>query len=80
MVFWQPRASSRLNAEDGRQMIENVSGFVSQLSVWDVQAQSTAPSDSKSTPITAIGWNAVDESKSTQEHRLCNPVPDSFAA
>ena len=37
MLFWQPRASKKLTAEDARQMIENVTGFFAQLEAWDTR-------------------------------------------
>ncbi len=40
---WQPRADRTLSREDGRQIIENVSGFFSILAEWSqAEAQETA--------------------------------------
>jgi len=72
LLFWQARASERLNAEDARQMIENITGFFAQLSAWDGEGQAVARPKSKVTEI-LIEPRAIDES-------LCNPVHSSLAA
>jgi hypothetical protein len=37
--FWQSRCSGKLTREDGRQIIENVTGFFRILLEWEIAAQ-----------------------------------------
>jgi hypothetical protein len=78
LVFWQPQTSRRLNAEDARQIIENITGFFRQLDTWDAEqggVQRTIPIDSNVTEISAIGKTELK-----QEHRDCSPVEISLVA
>ena len=49
-------------------MIENVTGFISQLNAWQTQDHSAAPLDPKITLITTGRPWGVDEAESTPEH------------
>jgi len=59
LAYWDSRTSSRLNAEDARQVIENITGFFSQLDAWDnqvaAQADAQLKQKSKITEIPVIG-------------------------
>jgi uncharacterized coiled-coil DUF342 family protein len=37
LEIWQPRTSRKLTREDGRQMVENISGFFDTLSDWEAK-------------------------------------------
>jgi hypothetical protein len=45
--FWQPRYSGKLTREDGRQIIENVTGFFHILLEWETDAQRAAIASAK---------------------------------
>jgi hypothetical protein len=75
VLFWQRRTSKNLSAEDARQMIENVAGFLSQLDAWDVrQGSPEADARSEKRNITAIG------SEPELTEKVCNPAHDSYTA
>jgi hypothetical protein len=57
-LFWQSRASTNLNAEDARQMIENVAGLFSLLNAWDAVETVVGLAGSN---VTAISPEAVNE-------------------
>jgi hypothetical protein len=82
MAFWQARATSRLNGEDGRQAIENIAGFFAQVDNWDRQDAAEADIRPRDVDVTEIPSSKGQPAKEfAKEHRSsCNPVPDSFAA
>jgi hypothetical protein len=81
LIFWQPRVSKRLNAEDARQMIENIAGLFSQVDVWDRNNSAEADIRPGNAEVTEIRVSNGPASKNfTQEHTSCNQVPDLFAA
>jgi len=48
--FWQPRSQRRLSREDGRQIVENVSGFFSILHKWSRAEIPTTGDDNRERP------------------------------
>jgi hypothetical protein len=58
LLMWQPRASSRLDAENARQAIENIAGFFATLNAWDT-AETVAGLEGSN--VTAISPEAVNE-------------------
>jgi hypothetical protein len=84
LLFWQPRVSKSLNAEDARQMIENVTGFFAQLAAWEADlrtAEAAVPlKNSKVTEISAIAHEATSGPEFKQEYADCKLANDSWAA
>jgi hypothetical protein len=56
--LWQPRSQRHLSREDGRQIVENVSGFFSILHEWS-RAEVPAASDHNREPPTVRGLSEV---------------------
>jgi hypothetical protein len=55
MLFWQPRASGRLNVETARQINENIAGYFSLLAAWDADGRTEkAPVQLKHSNVTEI--------------------------
>jgi len=48
--LWQPRSQRHLNREDGRQIVENVSGFFSILHEWSRSEVPPAGNDNRERP------------------------------
>jgi hypothetical protein len=83
IVFWQPRISKAMTAEDARQINENIAGYFSLLAAWDADRSSTEALqliNSKVTEISSVAFGATTEPEVLeQESTRCNPA-DSFLA
>jgi hypothetical protein len=81
LLFWQTPTSEHLNAEDARQMIENVAGFFSQIDAWDRQASTHADEHSQNPEVIEISPSRQPSNDElTFKQPSCNPAHDSFAA
>jgi hypothetical protein len=45
LEIWQPRTSRKLTREDGRQMVENISGFFDVLGEWEAKEREAGVKD-----------------------------------
>jgi len=84
LLFWQPRESKCLNAEDGRQMIENVAGFFGLLATWEADQHTEEASVplkySNVTEIVGVAHEPTKEPEFKQENTDCSPASDFLAA
>jgi hypothetical protein len=83
IAFWQPRVSKALNAEDARQINENIAGYFSLLAAWDVDrpsAEAVQLKNSKVTEISAVSLGATTGPEVKQESTDCNAGNNSLAA
>lgn len=76
LLFWQRCTSKSLGAEDAREMIEDITGFFSQLEAWDVH-QGTQEENAR---LGERNITAVSVSEAELREKVCTQADDAFAA